>query len=262
MDAASYAAQRQQMDAAKLQQLMQMFMAAKQNQQDQGWQREQFAYRQQQDAADNARSSEYYKGRADYEKASLGLQERAQRRLEAKDKEDEKDRKFSRSLDIGTKMGVFGEREPTLDEVANREFTIYNARARGGGTGPYAPKDEKQDPVANFIRGKEFEIDDWAIGETARIEEEFDQQISDRPEDEEALSGKRDKTLKRIDAAREARKDALYKSAGRTRQKAPSGFVTADGKPVPDGAKFGTDKKTGKRVAKINGETVEVFPAK
>ena len=73
MDAASYAAQKQQFQAEQFQRLMQMFMAARQNQQDQGWQREQFNYKQQQDAADNARASEYYKGRSEYEKSGMPL---------------------------------------------------------------------------------------------------------------------------------------------------------------------------------------------
>jgi hypothetical protein len=104
MDAASYAAQRQQMDAAKLQQLMQMFMAAKQNQQDQGWQREQFAYRQQQDAADNARSAAYQKAQEEYYKGSLANQERTAARLEAKAEEESRAAKKKEAMDAYLKM--------------------------------------------------------------------------------------------------------------------------------------------------------------
>lgn len=66
MDAASYAAQKQQLQAEQFQRLMQMFMAARQNQQDQGWQREQFAYKQKQDEIDNARQGEQSKALQDY----------------------------------------------------------------------------------------------------------------------------------------------------------------------------------------------------
>ena len=122
MDAASYAVHRDQSMRDNANKILQMMLAAKQFMSGRDFDERQFAYKQEQDAADNARQAEYVKSQADYGKGVLANQERTAKRLEESEAREAKDKKFDRS------MALYGQTfggKPEKDELA-----IHEGKAR------------------------------------------------------------------------------------------------------------------------------------